>query len=170
MNELVQTARSLGIDIIGGHTEVTDSVTRTVVSVTMIGKPVVKGKMFKTSDVQPGDDIIMTKYAGLEGTAIIASDFSGELSLTEQERKELARIKESLSVVKDGRIAAETDGIHAMHDITEGGVLGAVCELSLIHISEPTRQAEISYAVFCLKKKNTTTGRVIQLSLSRTYV
>ena len=27
--------------------------------------------------------------------------------------------------------------------------------LSLIHISEPTRQAEISYAVFCLKKKNT---------------
>ena len=26
--------------------------------------------------------------------------------------------------------------------------------LSLIHISEPTRQAEISYAVFCLKKKN----------------
>ena len=31
--------------------------------------------------------------------------------------------------------------------------------LSLIHISEPTRQAEISYAVFCLKKKKkTTTG------------
>ena len=26
--------------------------------------------------------------------------------------------------------------------------------LSLIHISEPTRQAESSYAVFCLKKKN----------------
>ena len=28
-----------------------------------------------------------------------------------------------------------------------------VLRLSLIHISEPTRQAEISYAVFCLKKK-----------------
>src|SRR5678809_1451223 len=28
-----------------------------------------------------------------------------------------------------------------------------LCHLSLIHISEPTRQAEISYAVFCLKKK-----------------
>ena len=27
-------------------------------------------------------------------------------------------------------------------------------ELSLIHISEPTRQEAISYAVFCLKKKN----------------
>ena len=29
--------------------------------------------------------------------------------------------------------------------------------LSLIHISEPTRQAEISYAVFCLKKKKKNT-------------
>ena len=29
-----------------------------------------------------------------------------------------------------------------------------IIDLSLIHISEPTRQAEISYAVFCLKKKN----------------
>src|SRR5665213_726486 len=30
---------------------------------------------------------------------------------------------------------------------------GSDVSLSLIHISEPTRQAEISYAVFCLKKK-----------------
>src|SRR5664279_6216353 len=29
----------------------------------------------------------------------------------------------------------------------------AVCDLSLIHISEPTRRTPISYAVFCLKKK-----------------
>ena len=33
--------------------------------------------------------------------------------------------------------------------------IGLVLLLSLIHISEPTRQAEISYAVFCLKKKKT---------------
>ena len=31
--------------------------------------------------------------------------------------------------------------------------MGITNNLSLIHISEPTRQAEISYAVFCLKKK-----------------
>ena len=29
----------------------------------------------------------------------------------------------------------------------------AIVDLSLIHISEPTRQEAISYAVFCLKKK-----------------
>ena len=36
----------------------------------------------------------------------------------------------------------------------EHELLANVSILSLIHISEPTRQAEISYAVFCLKKKN----------------
>src|SRR5678809_1624484 len=35
----------------------------------------------------------------------------------------------------------------AIFHVTYAGIL------SLIHISEPTRQAEISYAVFCLKKK-----------------
>ena len=29
-----------------------------------------------------------------------------------------------------------------------------ILDLSLIHISEPTRLGMISYAVFCLKKKN----------------
>ena len=38
----------------------------------------------------------------------------------------------------------------------------AVSCLSLIHISEPTRQAEISYAVFCLKKKKTHTKNIKQ--------
>ena len=37
--------------------------------------------------------------------------------------------------------------------------LAAVHELSLIHISEPTRLLSISYAVFCLKKKKLTRGR-----------
>ena len=37
-------------------------------------------------------------------------------------------------------------------EITVAAKLGDK-DLSLIHISEPTRQAEISYAVFCLKKK-----------------
>ena len=38
-------------------------------------------------------------------------------------------------------------------------VNSTLLELSLIHISEPTRQAEISYAVFCLKKKKNTSLR-----------
>ncbi len=37
--------------------------------------------------------------------------------------------------------------------------------LSLIHISEPTRQAEISYAVFCLKKKKKNIAHIYQDSI-----
>ena len=39
-------------------------------------------------------------------------------------------------------------------DIARGEIIGLVGQnLSLIHISEPTRLLSISYAVFCLKKK-----------------
>ena len=45
-------------------------------------------------------------------------------------------------------------GSSKAHNTKSTSVCGAeVQKLSLIHISEPTRQAEISYAVFCLKKK-----------------
>ncbi len=40
--------------------------------------------------------------------------------------------------------------------------------LSLINISEPTRQAEISYAVFCLKKKMSFTFYFFTLLLLHT--
>ena len=45
----------------------------------------------------------------------------------------------------------------ALRDIYFPQAKVSVLSLSLIHISEPTRQAEISYAVFCLKKKKTIT-------------
>ena len=41
------------------------------------------------------------------------------------------------------------------HALRSGEMPHEVIELSLIHISEPTRLLSISYAVFCLKKKNT---------------
>src|SRR5665213_2434991 len=59
-------------------------------------------------------------------------------------------------VRKRGHIAIVHGNLHLVDvkkiqrdiDQDDGGY-----NLSLIHISEPTRQAEISYAVFCLKKK-----------------
>lgn len=131
LEQLVDTAQELSIDITGGHTEVTDSVTRIVLSVTMIGRPVIPGKIFKTADMQPGDDILMTKCAGLEGTAIIEGDYAAELegALTEDDRRQIEGIRRSLSVVPEGAAAAKVEGVTAMHDITEGGVIGAICEM-----------------------------------------
>ena len=76
---------------------------------------------------------MMTKAVGLEGSGIIASDYEEQLSSV-LSAKELARAKsflELVSVVPEG-ITAGSIGTHGMHDITEGGILGAVWEMCQI--------------------------------------
>src|SRR5660397_277366 len=63
-------------------------------------------------------------------------------------RGELAEVRGGLIVVDDGSRTVEI----RLEDIAKANL---VFDLSLIHISEPTRLRRISYAVFCLKKKNT---------------
>ena len=77
--------------------------------------------------------------------------------------EDYADFMEGLSDQEDGKYAAllSFDAHKVDHVISEQQAalmrLDAMEKqrekLSLIHISEPTRQAEISYAVFCLKKK-----------------
>jgi hydrogenase expression/formation protein HypE len=130
MSQICDTANSLNVDIIGGHTEVTSAVNRFVIITTAVGS-VTKDKLVSTSGAQAGDDIIITKYAGIEGTAIIAHDKENELAgKIEKDILENAKsFVNDISVVKEGIIAGRF-GVNSMHDITEGGVLGAVWEVS----------------------------------------
>ena len=75
--------------------------------------------------------MIMTKWAGLEGTSIIAADKEEELSgsLTPEEIESAKAFLDSISVVEEGVIAGEF-GASSMHDATEGGVLGAAWEIA----------------------------------------
>lgn len=124
-DDIAKAAHAANVDIIGGHTEITDSVTRIITSATVIAKPVssCKGRMCE------GDKIIMTKTAGLEGSAVIASDYADKLDITESEAQCAQDMLNSLSVIPEGLFAAK-HGAHAMHDITEGGVLGALWEMA----------------------------------------
>ena len=130
MSQVCETAGALNVDIIGGHTEITDSVNRFIISGLAVGK-VASGKLVTTSGAKAGDMIIMTKYAGIEGTAIIAYDkekelvgiFGNEFVVRAQ------RFIDDISVVKEGIIAGEY-GASAMHDVTEGGILGAIWEMA----------------------------------------
>ena len=132
MTQAQEVASSLGVEIIGGHTEITPAVNRPVIVSTAIGRTLAGGSQ-KAENMRPGDVILMTKQAGLEGTGIIASDFADQLSdvLTEEEIAEAKGYMNMVSVVKEG-VAAGNMGTAGMHDITEGGVLGAVWELSEI--------------------------------------
>jgi len=129
MKQAAEVAESLGVEIIGGHTEITPAVNRPVIVSTAIGRTVSGGSQ-RAKAMRPGDCILMTKYAGLEGTGIIASDFERRLKevITEEEQLEAKAFLKQVSVVKEG-IAAGKVGTAGMHDITEGGVLGAVWEL-----------------------------------------
>ncbi len=133
LREANETANAMGIEIVGGHTEITTAVNRTIVSATAIGKTSIK-TLVKTSGAKPGDLIYITKQAATEGTAIIAHDKESDLAgyLTLEESAFAKSMIDAISVVQEGTIAARA-GASAMHDATEGGILGAiheVCEAS----------------------------------------
>lgn len=130
MEEAGQAAAELDVEIIGGHTEVTSAVNRIVISTTALGKVLVE-KLVKTSGACVGDDLIMTKWAGLEGTAIIAGDKEDRLrdKLSEDELMEARSMMMHISVVKEGVLAGQA-GASSMHDVTEGGILGAAWEIA----------------------------------------
>lgn len=130
MEEAGEAASKLGVEIIGGHTEVTSAVNRIVISTTALGK-VLKNKIVSSSGAQIGDDVIMTKWAGLEGTSIIAADKEKELlgKLSPEDIETAKSFIEHISVVEEGVTAGEF-GANSMHDVTEGGILGAAWEVA----------------------------------------
>ena len=127
MKQAGKTAAELGVEIIGGHTEITGAVKQPVIVSTAIGRGFSSDKERK---VKTGDFIFMTKMAGLEGTGIIACDYESDLveKLTKSELSEAKSYLDMVSVIKEGVIAGQI-GFSAMHDVTEGGVLGAIWEM-----------------------------------------
>lgn len=130
MKEIDEETKKLNVEILGGHTEVTRAVNKLIVSCTVIGKGA-KGKAVPTSGAKIGDDIVVTKQLAMEGTAIVISDYFEAVQdiLSEDEIKEAKEYLQKLSVVDEGKIAGDF-GVNAMHDITEGGVLGALWEMA----------------------------------------
>ncbi|MEF9951269.1 MAG: AIR synthase family protein [Clostridium sp.] len=127
MDDIVSTCSTLSVQVLGGHTEVTDAVNKMIVSITAIGK----GKdIVTTSGAKLNDDIVVTGYAGLEGTVIIASDRKEIISkhFSSSEIESMLSMMKSISVVETGLLAAKFK-VNSMHDATEGGVLGAIYEV-----------------------------------------
>ncbi len=129
MDELIEAADNANVDVIGGHTEITHAVSRIVTCTTVIAKEGKNG-IISPRGMREGDSLIMTKHAGLEGANILADEIPhiNEI-LTEEEIAEAHSFAAKTNVVKEGMYAAD-HGATAMHDATEGGVLGACWELA----------------------------------------
>ena len=128
MAQVEEACEKNHIQVMGGHTEVTKVVNQIVISVTGVGKAK-EGRVISTAGLKPGMDIIVTKWIGIEGTAILAKE--KEAVLRERysqpfidKAKELDRY---ISVLSE---AAVKSGVAAMHDVTEGGIFGALWEIA----------------------------------------
>lgn len=129
--QMSDAAQELGIAIVGGHCESTPKLVNPIVVGCIMGFTE-KGNYVTATGAKTGDKLILTKSAGIEGTAILASDRENELKQT-LNAVDLRKAKEfyrQISVVKDALIARRTGGVHAMHDPTEGGVANGIHEMA----------------------------------------
>ena len=129
--QMGEAATNLGMAIVGGHCEVTPGLSNPIVVGCALG--VTEKDNYVTADnAKKGDKLILTKSAGIEGTAILASDREQQLRKV-LNAKIIDNAKEFynlISVVKEAIIAYKTGGVDAMHDPTEGGIVGGIHEIA----------------------------------------
>ena len=132
MEEMGQLAASMEVHITGGHTSVSEGVNKPVVTVTATGFMVRDEKNFYSykENIRAGQDIVMTKAAGLEGTALLAVEHEEEFlrRFTSLYINNAKAFINEISIVNEAAVAIK-HGVAAMHDMSEGGVFAALWEL-----------------------------------------
>jgi len=129
--QMDKAAKNLGIAIAGGHCEVTPGLTNPIVIGCTMGITE-KGNYVTAGGAKSGDKLILTKSAGIEGTAILAADREEQLkkALNSIMLRNAKKFYKNISVLKDALTAFKTGGVNAMHDPTEGGVAGGIHEMA----------------------------------------
>ncbi len=151
------TAKNLGMQIAGGQTSVSPYVSQKMAVVTGYGK-VKKNAYYTTKGAKPGQDIVISKWIGLEGTSILASRKGGEL-LTRYPAyliEEAQGFDQYLSIIPEAATAIKS-GVCVMHDASEGGIMAALWELAdssgvglNIELKKlPIRQETVEVCEFC---------------------
>lgn len=132
MTAAEETCGLLEMQIVGGHTTVSRHVDCPMVCVTAYGVPIQDDlPMVTTRGAAPGQDIVLTKWIGLEGTAILARHNRERL----RERypahlvEEAAGFDRYLSIIPEAASAVKS-GVRVMHDASEGGILASLWELA----------------------------------------
>jgi len=130
--DLKHACDALGISIVGGHTEITLGVDRPLLVGTMLGVPGPRG-ILKPGGGRAGDDVLLTKWIGIEGTALLAHElgpgFRGAVTEAVLTRAAKLLRHPGISIVADARAALATSGVTSLHDPTEGGIATALHEL-----------------------------------------
>jgi len=129
------TCKSLGISVIGGHTEITSDLTRPIIVGSLLGE-VEKDKLVLTSGAKVGDSIVLTKGIFIEGTSIIAREKENILKDRGYSVEFIENCKDYLynpgiSVFKEALLSNDNFKINSMHDPTEGGLFCGIAEMAI---------------------------------------
>ncbi|WAM30514.1 AIR synthase family protein [Caldicellulosiruptor naganoensis] len=128
LEEIKEACKRFNVQLLGGHSEVSPIVTKPLIVSTGFGK-VQRHMLISTKGAKVGDKIIVTKTLGIEGTLILYNKEKERLRriLTPHEISEIEDYINRLSVIEEGLIARKYAS--SMHDITEGGLFGAIYEV-----------------------------------------
>ena len=130
MEQMECACREATMQILGGHTEVTAVVNQPVVNVAGVAKAK-KGSLISTAGARAGMDIVVSKWVGIEGTMIFAKEKEAELKehFPADFVDTAIGFDRYLSVVPEAAVATQSS-VAAMHDVTEGGLFGALWEMA----------------------------------------
>ena len=132
IDSIHRAAVGLGIAIVGGHTGFYPGFTAPTVGGITVFAVARKGEYVTPAGARPGDEVILTKGPAVETAGLLASLREEELLASYpadlvEKAKSLTR---RMSVVEDALTAKAAGGVTAMHDATEGGVIGGLAEVA----------------------------------------
>jgi len=129
------TCKSLGITVVGGHTEITAGLDRPIVIGSLLGE-VEKEKLVLSSGANANDSIILTKGIFIEGTSIIAREKEDLLKQKGFDNEFIEKCKNYLynpgiSIYNEALISNNNFLLSSMHDLTEGGLFCGLAEIAI---------------------------------------
>ncbi|MGC9071716.1 MAG: AIR synthase-related protein [Acidilobus sp.] len=125
-------ARRLGIEIVGGHTEAAPRLNRPIIVATVLGCAC-RTCAIRTGGARSGDLILQVGPVALEASTVIASDFREAALSNGVPREDLDKalsLFDRLSIAEFAIPLADERLVTSMHDVTEGGLVGALYELA----------------------------------------
>lgn len=127
MRETDACCKELSIQMAGGDVQISGEVLAPVITATAVGYAPLR----IPSQIPKENDIVVSKYIGIEGTAILSANKREELLTRYPERflRGMEEFAKQLSIRKEAAIAVKS-GVYAMHDIRNGGIFGALWEIS----------------------------------------
>ena len=140
--QIEEECAELQMQMAGADATVTQAVNTPVVTITAVGTIINAGAgtpmgtskkeaVIASKSAKPGQDVVVSKWIGVEGTSVLAREKEKEL-LTKYPVRFIEEAKEFdqfLSVIPEAATAGKS-GVCAMHSVREGGIFGALWEMA----------------------------------------